>query len=233
MDRNLLLKSSSSKEKYSLNTKIPIIKSSEDLNSNYMQFAIAPRRVGSSDSASLEEIRSKHTSEVKAAAKILPDGMNASLSEPKNDLKILDKNGRLSPIRRSGSPIRRQHIHEIEQESSKKRNTTSSSPTKATTKRMKTVSFNDHALFEGPNEVPSLKQMTPTAQRQTTVEEIDSIDDMKNFIFQILDRLTKVEATQRDIISKVENSNEHHLNKQIVEMNEIIQQLKDSIKTTR
>lgn len=163
--------------------------------------------------------------------------------------------GGFSPIRRSGSPVRRQNISQIEQEVSRKRRkdeeTGEPDEEDGERRKKKTVTFNSDVQYDGEhemapsgieiNEIPqNIHEMAPPGIETNEIpqnnHEISPLNDpqliskLLHFVSNIDQRLDVIENTQKQIITHLQSKDSEKVPEKLESLHESIKELIQSIR---
>ncbi|KAK6463970.1 hypothetical protein DFJ63DRAFT_333565 [Scheffersomyces coipomensis] len=177
------------KDRYSPVKKIPPYKERNDNSKNYEAFAVAPGRGGllkNGKSSGVLSVTDKDNIESVPSARA-----------SKVDSKIPQPN-RFSPIKRSGSPIRRQKISEIEHEAIQ---TKDKEVLEEINKRAKTVSFTSDTQFN--NSSTSLFVHSRSSSMRSDSGSSNTLSE-DQFLY-VIGRINEIQSTQKQILQKLEN----------------------------
>lgn len=149
-------------------------------------------------------------------------GINSTNTKLETDGQKARNLGGFSPIRRSGSPVRRQNILDIEQVSRKRRNDDDGETETEERPKKKTVSFNSNVQYD---------QNTPMSQ------DIASVDASPNLVSKLLNlvnaldqRLDVIEDTQQQIVAHLQSKDDDKIPEKMESLNESIKELILSIR---
>lgn len=149
--------------------------------------------------------------------------------------------GGFSPIRRSGSPVRRQNISQIEQDVSRKRRkddeTDETDEENGERRKKKTVTFNSDIQYDGEHEMaPSGIETNEIPQNNQNNLEIPPLNDpqligsLLHFVSNIDQRLDVIENTQKEIITHLQSKDSDKVPEKLESLHESIKELVQSIK---
>lgn len=146
--------------------------------------------------------------------------------------------GGFSPIRRSGSPVRRQNISQIEQEVSRKRRkdeeTGEPDEEDGERRKKKTVTFNSDVQYDGEHEMaPPGIETNEIPQNNHEISPLNDpqlISKLLHFVSNIDQRLDVIENTQKQIITHLQSKDSEKVPEKLESLHESIKELIQSIR---